>query len=95
MYSGGIGMPFHVYVLVNPNGETYVGQTNNLQLRLAEHNNPDFEGTLHTKRHAGPWRLVHTEECGSRSRAMERERQLKSGGGRRFIQSLLNGRVGC
>jgi len=29
-----------VYVLVNPEGKTYVGQTADLERRLAEHNDP-------------------------------------------------------
>ena len=84
---------YYVYVLANPEGETYVGQTNDLDRRVAQHNAPDFRGTLHTTRHRGPWHLIHTEECTSRSEAMRREEQLKSGGGRRFIRSLLEG--GC
>jgi len=88
-------MPFHVYVLANSDNQTYVGQTSNLKARLAEHNDPECALTLHTKRRRGPWRLLYHEECASRAAAMKRERQLKSGGGRRFIRSLLGGPDGC
>ena len=47
-------MAYHVYVLLNPDGKTYIGQTNDLERRLAQHNEPDFRGTLHTQRHQGP-----------------------------------------
>ena len=87
-------MSYYVYVLVNPEGKTYVGQTQDLSQRIAQHNDPDFHGTLHTKRHRGPWQLIHRQEVASRSEAMRRERQLKSGGGRRFVRSLLE-RAGC
>ena len=78
-----------VYVLVNGEGQTYVGQTGDLDHRVQEHNAPDYRGTLHTKRHRGPWRLVYSEEYASRAEAMKREKQLKSGAGRRFVRSLL------
>ena len=86
-------MPFRVYVLVNGEGKTYVGQTGNLSRRLTQHNEPSFRGTLHTKRNPGPWRLLHSEEFPSRGEAMRREKLLKAGKGREFIKSLLRG--GC
>ncbi|MFO7956105.1 MAG: GIY-YIG nuclease family protein [Candidatus Brocadiia bacterium] len=88
-------MAFQVYVLVNPDGETYVGQTSDLPRRLQQHNDPACDLTLHTQRHTGPWRLLYSEQCKSRRTAMRRERQLKSGGGRRFILKLLREEGGC
>jgi len=82
-------MAFFVYVLLNPEGKTYVGQTADLERRLAQHNDADCRLTLHTKRHAGPWRLLHFEEFPSRSAAMCRERELKSGKGREWIRQVL------
>ena len=38
-------MAFHVYVLVNPDGHTYVGQTNDVRRRLAQHNAPDLSSS--------------------------------------------------
>ena len=86
-------MSFHVYVLQNPEGKIYIGQTKDLQKRLREHNDPEYRGTLHTKRHTGPWRLVHSEEYGTRTEAMARERDLKTGKGREWIRKVLN--PGC
>ena len=40
--------------------------------------------------HFRPWQIVYTEEVDSKKEAMKREKQLKSGGGRRFIWSLIN-----
>ncbi|NLF40947.1 GIY-YIG nuclease family protein [bacterium] len=83
---------FVVYILQSQStGETYVGQTNDIDRRLAQHNDPEFRGTLHTKRRQGPWKLLHQEEFMSRSDAMRRERWLKSGSGYRFIRHLLSG----
>ena len=79
-----------VYVVVNPEGRTCTGQTEDLQRRLAEHNDPQCRLSRQTNKHRGPWRLLHWEECPSRTEAMKRESQLKSGAGRRFIRCLLN-----
>ena len=85
-------MSYHVYVLVSETtGETYAGQTDDLAKRLAQHNSPDYTITLHTKRRPGPWQLIYSEECPTRAAAMKREKQLKSGAGRRFIRSLIDG----
>ena len=82
-------MAFIVYVLQNPEGKTYVGQTSDLSRRLSQHNDPDCRLTLHTKRHSGPWRLLHSEEFPTRSAAMRREKELKTGKGRDWIRHVL------
>ena len=82
-------MSFFVYVLLNPQGKTYVGQTNSLSHRLAQHNNPDCRLTLHTKRHPGPWKLIHQEQYLTRSAAIRRERELKTGKGRDWVRKVL------
>jgi putative endonuclease len=82
-------MAYFVYVLRNPEGKTYVGQTSNLSGRLWQHNDPDCRFTLHSKRHAGPWRLLHSEEFSTRSAAMRREKELKTGKGREWIDRVL------
>ncbi|MBN1333997.1 MAG: GIY-YIG nuclease family protein [Synergistales bacterium] len=59
-------MSYFVYVLINPENKIYIGQTNDLDRRLSEHNEPEFEGTLHTNRHTGPWKIIYKEEFLSR-----------------------------
>ncbi len=88
-------MSYCVYALVNPQNKIYVGQTNNLSRRLREHNDPEFRGTLYTKRNPGPWQLVYHEECQTRSEAMRREKQLKTGKGREFIRGVIAAQCGC
>ena len=83
---------YKVYIIVNPEGKTYIGQTNNLERRLKEHNNPNYRGTLYTKRIKGPWKLLYFEGYSTRGEAMKREKELKSGKGRKWIKEvLLNG----
>ena len=49
-------MSFSVYVLQSETtGEIYIGQTHDLATRLAQHNDPEHDFTLHTKRRRAPW----------------------------------------
>ena len=81
-------MSFHVYVLMNPQRDIYIGQTTDLQRRFAQHNDPACTLTLHTKRRPGPWTLIHSEVFDTRAQAMQRERQLKTSRGRAWIRQL-------
>jgi putative endonuclease len=85
-------VPYTVYVLVSEStGSRYIGQTNDLDRRLAEHNDPDHNRRKHTSRTAGPWRLACSQEYPTRSEAMRRERWLESGVGRAWLDGVLNG----
>jgi putative endonuclease len=82
-------MKYHVYVLQNPDGKLYIGQTDDLERRCRQHNDPAHTLTRTTKRFRGPWKLVYSEELSSRSTAIIRERALKSGQGRAWLKSHL------
>jgi putative endonuclease len=86
---------YWVYILENPAGKFYVGQTANLTERLKDHNRTDgFEG--HYTRKNGPWKLVWSEVHESRSSAMQRERQIKRMKSAKWIREQLLGRKpGC
>ena len=71
-------------------GRLYIGSTNDMERRLAEHQ----EGLSRWTRNRGPWELVHQEPFPTRSDAMRRERQLKSAQGRERLATLLDGRAG-
>ncbi len=89
-------MAFWVYVLQSETtGKVYIGQTNDLRLRLSQHNDPNFQRTLHTKRNQGPWKLVQTETFSTRAQAMSREKALKSGQGRKWIREEILQGDGC
>jgi len=62
-------------------GKRYIGQTDDLDRRVAEQNSREHNPCKFTSKHAGPW-LVYHETCATRSDAMRRERWLKSGVGR-------------
>ena len=78
-----------VYVLRNPDGKLYVGQTRNLLYRVRQHNDPDHTLTRTTKRFRGPWEIVHSEVFGSRFAALAREKALKSGQDRAWLKTQL------
>jgi putative endonuclease len=84
---------FHAYILQNPQGKFYTGQTGDLGGRMVSHNDTlRFAGKFTRKN--GPWTLVWSEGHPTRASAMARERQIKSMKSSRWIrETLLNGRV--
>jgi len=57
---------FWVYALQNPAGKFYVGQTDNLPARLANHNCSDNLSEKFTRKN-GPWTLAWSELHPSRT----------------------------
>ena len=85
---------FWVYVLQSvSSGKRYVGQTNDPQGRIRQHNQPQTNRSVYTARDPGPWVLVHSERFPSRVAAMARERFLKSGQGRDWLKRMLGVRL--
>ena len=77
----------YVYVLYSETfKKTYIGYTSNLEGRLAAHNHPKNKG--YTKRYQ-PWKIIYSEEYSSKSLAMEREKYLKTGAGRKFLKQFI------
>ncbi len=84
---------FWVYILQNPRGRFYIGQTDDLQMRLFSHNRTDKVVGKFTRKN-GPWELAWSEEHITRASAMARERQIKSmKSARRIRETLLEGKV--
>ena len=77
---------YKVYVLKSQvSGYRYVGQTSNLSKRITDHNSGESKYT----KNRGPWALVYNESYQSRSEAMNREKYLKTGKGREFLDRIL------
>jgi putative endonuclease len=67
---------YYVYILQSiKNNKLYIGQTNNLNRRLEDHNAGC--GSKYTRQN-GPWVLVYSESHQDRISAVRRERFLKS-----------------
>ncbi len=76
---------YHIYAIYNKNVDKfYIGQTEDLERRLQEHNLKAFRG--YTSRFDGMWSVIYSEEVKTRSSALKREKQLKSYQGRKFIK---------
>ena len=79
---------YTVYVLHSESyDKIYIGYTGDLEERLLSHNELAKKGWTIKYR---PWKLVHREEFETKKLAMQRERQLKSAAGRRWIRSLIH-----
>jgi putative endonuclease len=79
-----------VYILQNSlSGRHYIGSTNDLNRRLAEHN----RGQTKSTRQKGRWELKYKEEFSSPLEAKRREKQIKSYKGGNSFKSLFAGVV--
>ncbi|OGM99100.1 MAG: hypothetical protein A2817_01225 [Candidatus Yanofskybacteria bacterium RIFCSPHIGHO2_01_FULL_39_8b] len=78
---------FTVYVLKSlKNEKRYIGYTSKkLDIRLAEHNSGNSSWT----RNNGPFQFVYQEEYQTKTEAIKREKFLKSGQGRKFLDQIL------
>ncbi|MFB3056505.1 MAG: GIY-YIG nuclease family protein [Ignavibacteriaceae bacterium] len=77
---------YYVYVISSKTRKyIYVGITNNLSRRIAEHNS-GYNKTTRTYR---PFKLILSEEFTTRTTAREREKYLKSGIGKEFLKRLV------
>lgn len=78
-----------VYVLENKTDKSwYIGQTNNLKRRLFEHNSGVGACTTSLKE-KGSWKLIYAEAYLNKQDAIGRERFLKGGSGRKYLQKQL------
>ncbi|MFH1477848.1 MAG: GIY-YIG nuclease family protein [Verrucomicrobiota bacterium] len=69
-------MPYCVYVIENKSGRRYIGCSDNVQRRLAQHN----AGISNWTRGKGPWRLVWIRANLSLADARKLENLLKRQG---------------
>ena len=84
-------MPFFVYVLRNDEtGRHYVGQTDDIAARVAQHNDRTRSRRNYTARGRGSWRVVYQEQVPTRQEARQRENWLKTGTGRDWLRRHLD-----
>lgn len=70
-----MGRSYHVYILASESRELYVGITNDLYKRVAQHR-AALSRNSYTARH-GTLRLVYCESTGDVLAAIRREKQIK------------------
>jgi len=76
----------YVYVLrsISDHG-LYIGYSSDLRRRIAQHKGKAALATSYR----GPWKLIYYEAYLEQADALGREKCLKSGSGRRFLQAQL------
>jgi putative endonuclease len=80
-------MLFFVYILQSQStGRFYIGQTQDLEARVAYHN----AGYSKSLKNRGPWKLVYREDYATRAEAIHRERRIKSWKDRAMIERLVS-----
>lgn len=79
---------FYTYVLMSDtDGYFYIGYTKDLRQRYLDHQDGKVDSTSCRR----PLRLVYYEACIDEEDAKKRERDLKTGYGRRFIKKRIDG----
>jgi putative endonuclease len=79
--------PFWIYILCCADGSYYTGHTDDLELRVAQHESGEIEGYTATRR---PIELVYTQECATREEALSAELQIK-GWSRKKKEAMIRG----
>ncbi|MDZ7846956.1 MAG: GIY-YIG nuclease family protein [Owenweeksia sp.] len=81
---------YYVYLLQSEIDQSwYIGYTNNLDKRIAKHN----EGKSYYTKRKIPWKVIYYEASFDKSDAIAREKYLKTGMGRRFLKNRLKNQL--
>ncbi|HRY82956.1 MAG TPA: GIY-YIG nuclease family protein [Candidatus Moranbacteria bacterium] len=79
-------MEYFIYVIKSKIYKTrYIGSTSDVLKRLKEHNSKKCRYTSGRT----PWELIYKEAFKTRSEAMKREKFLKSGQGRKWLDNVF------
>lgn len=79
---------YQVYVIENSaDSSWYIGFTTDVERRLEEHR--QGIGGKHTRKSPGSWSLIYSESYLDKRDALQREKFLKSGSGRKYLRQQL------
>ena len=77
---------YHVYILLNETEKrTYIGVTDDINKRLADHN----AGRVKSSCPYRPYKVMHMESFGTLVEARQKEKFYKSTSGRRRLKEML------
>lgn len=79
--------PFWVYILHCNDGYYYTGHTDNLEVRISQHQTGESDGYTSTRR---PVSLLWSQECATREEALAAELQIK-GWSRKKKEAMMRG----
>jgi putative endonuclease len=78
---------FTVYIIrSSSSSKYYIGQTNNLEHRLIQHNSGYSKAT----KSGIPWELVFDKEFDSRSEAYQYEQKIKKMKSKKYLEELIS-----
>ena len=81
-----MGRFYYTYVLQSSKDDKfYIGWTVDLKSRVQKHN----KGLIDSTKYRNPLKLVYFEGCLSKKQAIIREKQLKTGFGRKYLKSRV------
>jgi predicted GIY-YIG superfamily endonuclease len=80
-------MAFYVYILLCSDGSYYTGHTDNLEMRMAEHQSGECGGYTSTRL---PVQLLWSQECSTREEALAAEQHVK-GWSRKKKEAMMRG----
>lgn len=84
-------MYHYVYILQSlKDSNFYTGCTNDLNLRINQHNKDQVQST----KHRIPFKLIYSEICLDKKDAFQREKYLKTAWGKRYIKNRLKNYLG-
>jgi len=79
-------MYYYTYVIKSrSDNKLYIGWATDVYKRLEEHN----KGLVRATRARVPFELAYFEACRSKTKAIQREKQLKTGYGRAYLKSRI------
>ena len=65
---------YYIYAIYNrEHNKIYVGQTEDLDRRIKEHNNPLSDKHKYTNKFSGQWKIIYKEDVDTRAGALKRE----------------------
>ena len=77
---------YYVYVLYSlKDTKRYIGYTENIKNRIQQHNNGFVKSTFNRR----PLNLIYIETTHTKEEAMARERFLKTGKGREYLNTAI------
>ncbi|MEK7449691.1 MAG: GIY-YIG nuclease family protein [Planctomycetota bacterium] len=79
---------YYLYILQSEKDKrTYVGFSQNITLRLKQHN----AGKVNATKNRCPFQIIYSEKLPTAAEAKQREKYWKTGAGRRKLMKLLSG----
>jgi len=77
---------YYTYVLRSfKDSKLYIGWTDNLKVRFKKH----LAGKVIATKNRRPLELIYYEACADKNKAIKREKQFKTGFGRKYLNSRL------